>query len=102
MRIQITRLPDINSYRQMPEGIDHYGRFSVNRNGDMNVLPLHSMHPKDTVNGGYWASDLINKILYLSPRNVNINFERFVEDIKSDGRINKIIRMAGLNHGRNK
>lgn len=70
MRIQITRLPDINSRQLLPPEYDNYGRFGKTVNGNFYVHGICSSHDSGTLLGGYWAINRKDGILYLSPRGV--------------------------------
>lgn len=95
MKIKIKHLPDINSYRHLPDEYENYGRFGLTNNNNFYVSGIHSQHARNTAIGGYWATSSKDDILYLSPRGVKDGFEKFIANIINDGRINKILKMAG-------
>lgn len=58
MVIKLTRLPDINTDRQLQQTpYWAYGRFAVLMDGSFWFGDLHSSHPSVTKTGWYWAVD---------------------------------------------
>lgn len=58
MKITLTRLPDINSDRQLQAtSYWAYGRFAILPDGSFWFGDLHSSHPTVTNVGWYWAVD---------------------------------------------
>jgi len=60
------RLPDINKPSALPSEYDDYGRIAVLKSGKIWIGGIGSSHPRDTVEGFYYA--LAGDTLYLSPR----------------------------------
>lgn len=59
MKITLTRLPDINSERQLQTTqYWAYGRFAILLDGSFWLGDLHSSHPSATKTGWYWAVDM--------------------------------------------
>ena len=99
MKIIIMRLPDINSFRDLPEEYDNYGRFGFTNNGSFYVSPIHSSHAGNTKIGGYWATS--KGQLHLSPRGSMMGFDKVVNDVTQNNYLNKILRVAGLRYDGN-
>jgi hypothetical protein len=96
INIEITRLPDITSYKHLDAEFDDYGRFGITNAGAFYVQPIQSSHLPNTKDGGYWAVKRDTKTLFLSPRGCTMGFEEFVKDIIDNLLIKKIYRKAGL------
>ena len=73
MEIRLTRLPDINTDRQL-DATPYwaYGRFALLLDGSFWFGDLHSSHPSVTKVGWYWALDR-NANLHISPRGAAID-----------------------------
>jgi len=92
MKIIIKRLPDINSYMDLPGDYADYGRFGMTRSGRFYMLGIHSSHPADTETGGYWAVNSKGDVLYLSARGCSEGFESFVKFIIDKGYIDRLLK----------
>ncbi len=81
MRILLTRLPDINTDRDLAKyGYRAYGRFALLRGGaGFWFGDLHSSHPATTVFGFYWAIDP-NGDLVVSARGAGIDGEVLIRE----------------------
>lgn len=81
MRIYLTRLPDINTDRDLAKlGYRYYGRFALLRGGEGFWWgDLHSSHPVTTQTGWYWAIDM-NGDLAVSARGAGIDGEMLVRE----------------------
>lgn len=96
MKIVQRQLPDINKFQQLPTEYDNYGRFGITTNGSFFVCGIHSSHASNTKIGGYWACDLANNILYLSPRGNSLDFKELCEYILREGKLQEIIKISGV------
>jgi len=81
MKIRLTRLPDINTDRQLQvTPYWAYGRFALLRGGGALWFgDLHSSHPATTVSGFYWAVDRGGD-LYVSARGAATDGEMLIRD----------------------
>ncbi len=84
------RLPDINSYRNLPAEYEDYGRFAVLNSGNLWNGPIASSHPGTTYEGFYWAR--CKDTLFLSPRGSTMNWP----GIMTDDLIRRLIRKLNL------
>ena len=91
MKVEIKRLPDINSYTHLPDEYSEYGRMGLTFNGRFYVLGIHSSHPAYTKIGGYWAVDRNRETLYLSARGCAEGFGVFAKFIIEQGYIKDIL-----------
>jgi hypothetical protein len=82
MNIHLTRLPDINSDRQL-QATPYwaYGRFAILTDQSLWFGDLYSSHPSVTRIGWYWAIDR-NGALSVSARGAGIDGEMLVRDRK--------------------
>jgi hypothetical protein len=82
MTIRVTRLPDINSDRDLERhGYASYGRFALLRGGGLWFGDFHSSHPASTATGWYWAVDR-NGDLLVSARGAVLDVEMLVRERK--------------------
>lgn len=83
MTIRITRLPDINSERDLEQyGYSSYGRFALLRGGGgLWFGDLHSSHPESTLVGWYWAVEGDGDLL-VSARGTALDVEMLVRERK--------------------
>lgn len=80
MTIHLTRLPDINTDRDLESyGYRAYGRFALLRGSGFWWGDLHSSHPSDTATGWYWAIDRGGD-LYVSARGAATDGEMLIRD----------------------
>jgi hypothetical protein len=74
------RLPDINSYRDLPAWFSDYGRFGILKNGSYWFAGIQSSHPA-VLAGFYWALNETGDVLYLSPRGAMNDSLYLTEDL---------------------
>ncbi len=81
MRIYLTRLPDINTDRDLAKhGYRDYGRFALLRGAaGLWFGSLHSSHPVTTQTGWYWAIDGYGD-LAVSARGAGMDGEMLVRE----------------------
>ena len=80
MTIKLTRLPDIDSDRQLQAtAFWAYGRFAVLLDGSLWYGDLYSSHPSVTRTGWYWAVDREGD-LYVSARGAGIDGEILIRE----------------------
>ena len=72
------RLPDVDSYDEVPEEYERYGRCAILRSGAFWFGELNSSHPPSTQEGFYWA--VAGNVLYISPRGARYGFRDYVDD----------------------
>lgn len=72
------RLPDINSYTNVPEDLERYGRCAILRSGAFWFGEVKSSHPPSTLEGFYWA--ISKDVLYFSPRGAAYRWKEFITD----------------------
>ncbi len=79
MKITLTRLPDINTDRDLAKyGYRAYGRFALLKGGaGLWFGDLHSSHPRDCQVGSYWAIDR-EGVLLVSARGAGIDGDNLV------------------------
>jgi hypothetical protein len=82
MKITLTRLPDINTERDIGRyGYKSYGRFALLRRNGLWYGDLHSSHPSTTQTGWYWAVTAEGELI-VSPRGAGIDGEMLVNERK--------------------
>jgi hypothetical protein len=82
LNIRLTRLPDINTDRQLQATTYWaYGRFAVLLDGSFWFGDLHLSHPAVTKTGWYWATTRAEELL-VSARGAGIEGEMLVRDRK--------------------
>lgn len=80
MTIQLVRLPDINTDRQLQATTYWaYGRFAILLDGSLWFGDLYSSHPSTTQIGWYWAVDRAGD-LSVSARGAGIDGEMLMRD----------------------
>jgi len=84
------KLPDVNSFEDIPRDLERYGRCALLRGGGFWFADNLSIHPANTQEGFYWG--LAGNILYLSPRGAAFNWEKYI----TDEFIRFIAKKAGL------
>lgn len=72
------RLPDVDSYAEVPQQYERYGRCAILRSGAFWYGEVNSSHPPTTKEGFYWA--LEGNILYISPRGAHRGFRDYIDD----------------------
>ena len=80
MTIQLVRLPDINTDRQLQATLYWaYGRFAILTDQSLWFGDLYSSHPTVTHTGWYWAIDRAGD-LFVSARGAGIDGEMLMRD----------------------
>ena len=69
------RLPDVDSYEDVPREYERYGRCAILRGGAFWFGEVNSSHPPSTQEGFYWA--VSGNVLHISPRGARYGFRDF-------------------------